>query len=81
MRTFDRHVAKRIHLTLNRFLQTKTELEHGILGRISILRVIAELGLDEDRMKRLQIVECDFYNTNFLIVLPIFVFDGYPEVA
>jgi len=81
MRTFDRHVAKRIHLTLNRFLQTKTELEHRVLGRISILRVITELGLDEDRMERLEIVKCDFHDTNLLIVLPIFVFDAYPEVA
>jgi len=55
--TLHSDVAERINLALNRLLKAYTELEHASHGFILLLATsIVELGGDEDRMERLQVV-------------------------
>ena len=75
VRAFDCNIAKRINLTLDRFLKTDIELEEALLRRITVLTLITKLSFDENWVVWFEIIERNFDNSNFRIILPIFIFD------
>ena len=75
------HVAERVDLGLNRLLKTNAELECAVLGWITVLRAIADLGLEEDRVPRLQVIQGYLDHGNLGVILLIFVTNRQPEKA
>ena len=82
---FDSHVAQRIDLRLNRFLEAETKLEDAILRRVSVLTLglsaNVQLSLNKDWMVWLQIVKSYLDDAELWIILPILVFDRDPKEA
>ena len=82
---FDSHVAQRVDLRLNRFLEAETKLEDAILRRVSVLTLglsaNVQLSLNKDWMVWLQIVESYLDDAELWIILPILVFDRDPKEA